>query len=145
MMRFAPYQSCFNAASARWTDTAEMSHMTWSQYGSFTARKMRSFACGPGGRSGTSLFGSRAAGAGVAGVLAGAAGLAGALAAGFGVDFAEPLVPGAAAVRERRCVPLAVGAAARTDVRVRATEAVLAGRVTLAADLAAGFGSALAT
>src|SRR5262245_30488279 len=63
MMSLAPYQSCLSAASARWTDWAEMSHITCSQYGSLTARMMRSLACGPLGRgAGNSLGGDGFAG-----------------------------------------------------------------------------------
>src|SRR5262245_12687218 len=70
MMSFAPYQSCLSAASARWTEWADRSHMTWSQYGSMTARKMRSFVGVPESRGGSSLMVCAAGGAAGAGVLA---------------------------------------------------------------------------
>src|SRR5262245_1748391 len=57
-MSLAPYQSCLRAASARWIEWAERSHITWSQYGSFTARIMRSLVGVPDGRAGSSLMGA---------------------------------------------------------------------------------------
>src|SRR5580698_3258544 len=93
MISFAPYQSCFNAASARWTDWAESSHETCSQYGSWTAMMIRSLV-GPVTGLGRSLFGSRERSMGGAAVLAeadlAASGLAAAVA-----DGAEFLPAGA--------------------------------------------------
>ena len=104
MISRAPYQSCLRAASARWTEWADRSHITWSQYGSLTARMMRSLASGLLTGRGVN---TGAGGGALAAVLFGIAS-AGDLAECGATAFGVPLPDGPERVG---CVPLIAGGA----------------------------------